>query len=185
MDFIGKKILETRKIRGLTQEELAEKSNMNLRTIQRIENNESEPRGKTLNSICEVLQLDVSELLENGKLQSRTDVRVKLIEGVFLVVLNLIFSSIFGYLMAAMGANFNSRLGAFLLSFFIPIFIVRLTQKMTGLARMLKFGTGFIVYMAMILILDIPRGLETGLLPCLVISLSVLYFGKKSIDVWN
>ena len=48
MSIIGKKISETRKSKGLTQEELAELSKVNLRTIQRIENNESEPRGKTL-----------------------------------------------------------------------------------------------------------------------------------------
>lgn len=44
MNWIAKKISETRKIKGLTQEELAEKAKINLRTIQRIENSESEPR---------------------------------------------------------------------------------------------------------------------------------------------
>lgn len=43
MNLLAKKISEHRKIKGLTQEELAEQAKVNLRTIQRIENSESEP----------------------------------------------------------------------------------------------------------------------------------------------
>lgn len=64
---IGKKIKEVRKTKGLSQEELAEAAKVNLRTIQRIENNESEPRGKTLNLICEVLGLNTEEIFDYGK----------------------------------------------------------------------------------------------------------------------
>lgn len=46
MKLVAKKISETRKRKGLTQEELAEQSKVNLRTIQRIENNEATPRAK-------------------------------------------------------------------------------------------------------------------------------------------
>ena len=66
MKEIGKKIKELRKKKGLSQEELAESSQVNLRTIQRIENNESEPRGKTLNLICEVLGINVEDILDYG-----------------------------------------------------------------------------------------------------------------------
>jgi transcriptional regulator with XRE-family HTH domain len=67
MNAIGKKIKEIRKKKGLSQEELAEFSKVNLRTIQRIENNESEPRGKTLNLICEVLDINAEDILDYGK----------------------------------------------------------------------------------------------------------------------
>lgn len=67
MNEIGKKIKEVRKKKGLSQEELSESAKVNLRTIQRIENNESEPRGKTLNLICEVLDINVEEILDYGK----------------------------------------------------------------------------------------------------------------------
>ena len=67
MNEIGKKIREVRKKKGLSQEELAESSKVNLRTIQRIENNESEPRGKTLNLICEVLEINAEDILDYGK----------------------------------------------------------------------------------------------------------------------
>lgn len=68
MNEIGKKIKELRKKKGLTQEELAESASINLRTIQRIENNESEPRGNTLNQICKVLEINAEEILDYGKL---------------------------------------------------------------------------------------------------------------------
>jgi len=67
MNEIGKKIREVRKKKGLSQEELAESAKVNLRTIQRIENNESEPRGKTLNLICKVLDINVEDILDYGK----------------------------------------------------------------------------------------------------------------------
>jgi transcriptional regulator with XRE-family HTH domain len=67
MKEIGKKIKEVRKTKGLSQEELAESAKVNLRTIQRIENNESEPRGKTLNLICEVLDINAEDILDYGK----------------------------------------------------------------------------------------------------------------------
>lgn len=64
MNEIGKKIRELRKKKGLSQEELAESAKVNLRTIQRIENDESEPRGKTLNLICGVLDINTEGILE-------------------------------------------------------------------------------------------------------------------------
>jgi len=67
MNEIGKKIREVRKKKGLSQEELAEFAKVNLRTIQRIENNESEPRGKTLNLLCEVLEINIEDILDYGK----------------------------------------------------------------------------------------------------------------------
>lgn len=67
MNEIGFKVKELRKKKGLSQEELADLSSVNLRTIQRIENNESEPRGKTLSLICDVLHVNIEELLDYGK----------------------------------------------------------------------------------------------------------------------
>jgi transcriptional regulator with XRE-family HTH domain len=67
MNEIGKKLKELRKKKGLSQEELAESASVNLRTIQRIENNESEPRGNTLNQICKVLNINAEDILDYGK----------------------------------------------------------------------------------------------------------------------
>jgi len=67
MNNIGEKIKIVRKKKGLSQEELADLATINLRTIQRIENSESEPRGKTLHLICGVLDLNAEDLLDYGK----------------------------------------------------------------------------------------------------------------------
>ncbi|WP_460219399.1 helix-turn-helix domain-containing protein [Psychroserpens sp. MEBiC05023] len=55
---LGKKISELRLNKGLTQTELAEKCNISLRTIQRIESTEVTPRSYTLKLIFEVLDFD-------------------------------------------------------------------------------------------------------------------------------
>ncbi|HBX88171.1 MAG TPA: XRE family transcriptional regulator, partial [Marinilabiliaceae bacterium] len=61
MTNTGKRIREIRDKRGLSQEDLAEKSKVNLRTIQRIENNETSPREKTLRLIYDALEVEVIE----------------------------------------------------------------------------------------------------------------------------
>ena len=55
---LGKRILELRKSKGFTQEELVEKCNINVRTIQRIEAGEVSPRNFTLRTILEALGVD-------------------------------------------------------------------------------------------------------------------------------
>ncbi|WP_297337096.1 helix-turn-helix domain-containing protein [Algoriphagus sp.] len=52
---LGKKISELRKAKGLTQEELVEKCNLNVRTIQRIEAGEVTPRSYTIKALFEAL----------------------------------------------------------------------------------------------------------------------------------
>lgn len=67
MNEIGKKIKEARKMKSLSQEELADLAKINLRTIQRIETNQNEPRGKTLQLICEALEINAEDILDYGK----------------------------------------------------------------------------------------------------------------------
>ena len=103
-----------------------------------------------------------------------------IVNGFFLVVLNIVLMMIIGYLTLDSEANINSRIGAALLSFFIPIFIVSKTKNMSSLERMLKFGFGFIFYIILALIMVYyPITLTTGLIPCLVFALATLYYGKK------
>ncbi|MEB2779943.1 helix-turn-helix transcriptional regulator [Algoriphagus sp. C2-6-M1] len=55
---LGKKIYESRKAKGLTQEELVEKCNLNVRTIQRIEAGDVTPRSHTIKTLFEALEID-------------------------------------------------------------------------------------------------------------------------------
>ncbi|MCP2042453.1 helix-turn-helix domain-containing protein [Pontibacter sp. HSC-36F09] len=67
MNELGNRILEIRKRKGLSQEELSEMAGISLRTLQRIEKGETEPRGYTLKSICQALNVDVEEVYDYGK----------------------------------------------------------------------------------------------------------------------
>ncbi|PHR95237.1 MAG: hypothetical protein COA80_11045 [Leeuwenhoekiella sp.] len=179
MNLIAKKIVDTRKSKGLTQEELAEKANLNLRTIQRIENSENEPRGKTLKLICEVLEINLQEFNLSNKAPGVRNIGNLLINIFFLLVLNLTLMAIIGYLTLDSNSTINSRFGAYLISVFIPYFLVTVSQNMSGMERMLKFGTGYLCYFVLISFTHgFPIGFTSGLFPCLVISLSILYFGR-------
>jgi len=56
---LGRKISELRKAKGLTQEELVEKCNIGVRTIQRIEAGEVTPRSYTIKAILAALECDL------------------------------------------------------------------------------------------------------------------------------
>jgi transcriptional regulator with XRE-family HTH domain len=56
---LGKKIAELRKAKGLTQEELVEKCNINVRTLQRIETGEATPRSYTIKTIFTALDYNI------------------------------------------------------------------------------------------------------------------------------
>ena len=182
MKWTAKKISEIRKIKGLTQEELAEQAKINLRTIQRIENSESEPRGKTLNLICEVLEIDSKELILTESSIREKNIGTKIINGLFLIALNMVLVGIIGFLTLDSNANMNSVFGGYLLSIFLPFFIIVMTKEMSGMERILKFGFGYIAYFVLVMAKQgFPTGFVTGLFPCLLISISVLYFGNELI----
>jgi transcriptional regulator with XRE-family HTH domain len=61
---LAQAVKELRKRNGLSQEELAKNAGLSLRTIQRVENGETEPTGETLKRISEVLRVTPSELME-------------------------------------------------------------------------------------------------------------------------
>lgn len=61
----GKLIKELRIKKGLTQEELADKTEVSARTIQRIENGEVDPRAYTLQMIAKALDVDYNLFVEN------------------------------------------------------------------------------------------------------------------------
>ena len=61
---LGKKIAELRKAKGLTQEELVEKCNLNVRTLQRIESGEVTPRSYTTKAIFTALDCNFNDSIE-------------------------------------------------------------------------------------------------------------------------
>jgi transcriptional regulator with XRE-family HTH domain len=61
----GKLIRELRIKKGMTQEELADKTEVSSRTIQRIENGEVDPRAYTLQMIAKALEVDYNLFVGN------------------------------------------------------------------------------------------------------------------------
>jgi len=61
---LAQAVKQLRKIKGLSQEVLASKSELSLRTVQRLEKGETDPTGDTLNRISAVFDLSPEELLE-------------------------------------------------------------------------------------------------------------------------
>ena len=73
----GKLIKELRIKKGLTQEELADKTEVSARTIQRIENGEVDPRAYTLQMIAKALEVDFSIFIEDTSEEKDVDMDSK------------------------------------------------------------------------------------------------------------
>lgn len=66
---LARNLVYQRKLKGLSQKDLSEKTNVTVRTIQRIENGETEPHLQTIKLLSAALEIEVEELfpLENPK----------------------------------------------------------------------------------------------------------------------
>lgn len=76
---LAKKLKELRAIIGMSQEYLADESRVSLRTIQRIENNESKPTGETIKRIAIALDVELSELIGAGLVNETIDLKSTII----------------------------------------------------------------------------------------------------------
>lgn len=64
--FLSKNLKELRLEKGMSQEYLADEARVSLRTIQRIENNESKPTGETLKRVAQALGVDLNIFIEKS-----------------------------------------------------------------------------------------------------------------------
>jgi transcriptional regulator with XRE-family HTH domain len=76
---LAKNLKELRKVRGMSQEYLADESRVSLRTIQRIENNESEPTGETIKRIAIALDVELPELIGSNSIIETNDLKATII----------------------------------------------------------------------------------------------------------
>ena len=60
---LAKNLKDLRALRGMSQEYLAEEARVSLRTVQRIEKNESKPTGETLKRIATALGVELNDLI--------------------------------------------------------------------------------------------------------------------------
>ena len=99
MAEIGKRIKEIRIKRELSQEDLAESAKINLRTIQRIENNETTPRNKTLKLIFNALGIEIID-------QEKKAINKNLIWSSFLTLI-IIIGSFIGWMQITYDSGMN------------------------------------------------------------------------------
>jgi transcriptional regulator with XRE-family HTH domain len=69
------RLKELRTLRGMSQEYLAEEARVSLRTIQRIENEESVPTGETVNRISAALGFDLNEFIGSKSREEKSDLK--------------------------------------------------------------------------------------------------------------
>lgn len=62
--FIAKRVKELRKRNGISQELLAENSGLSLRTVQKIENEETQPTGDSIKRLSSALNVTPNELID-------------------------------------------------------------------------------------------------------------------------
>lgn len=111
---LGDKIKAARTQGGITQKELAEKTGLTERTIQRIENHEVEPSVYSLNKISEILSFDFkTEKLRIMKRRNQIIYTVMIVWTIALAF-NLIFSDF----------NFESRWWEIVIWFMTLVFVL-------------------------------------------------------------
>jgi len=151
---LGKKILELRRAKGLTQEELVEKCNIGVRTIQRIEAGEVTPRSYTIKTILAALESDIKLVLEEEekpdtftkrlKLLFLIDIDMNKLSGYFAKQLNI--SWIFGLIYLILGL-FEGVADYFVYTKGLMVFnnVIFVIIKIIALISFFYFQRGFII----------------------------------------
>lgn len=90
------KVKEQRQKKGFSQEQLAELTGLNIRTIQRIENGETEARGDSLRKITKALDIEIEDLTDD-----KMEEDLGVLHGFNLINLVSLITPIIGLIVAA------------------------------------------------------------------------------------
>ncbi|WP_272149264.1 helix-turn-helix domain-containing protein [Tenacibaculum aiptasiae] len=150
-------LIAYRKSLGLSQEALAEKANVSLSTIQRIEKGTVTPRAFTIKILAETLNVDITSLM-NSTTQSETSIsnisplkklNLVILFFVFLPFINLIVPTIFWRMNEEL-ENKNSTAGKILSFQLLWSFIVVIGMGITLFLGNLLIGAGDSLFFIMI-----------------------------------
>lgn len=84
--ILGKRVKELRLSNGYSQEYLAEESQLNLRTVQRIESGNTVPRGDTLSRLASALKISPDELLDWSKQEDKGQLLLLNLSGLSIIL---------------------------------------------------------------------------------------------------
>lgn len=163
--------------KGLSQESLANNSNISLRTIQRIEKGIT-PRTSTLKILCEALELDFNEFV-NPDSSDEIDHEIRVIKRMNLSILVLLLIPFFNLI--------------------VPFLIWKLNRKLTQLnshaGKVISFQiiwtlVSFVIFFATVLISNIISGSAgeghfwafIALIICVVWNISVVSKSTNQLD---
>lgn len=170
------KLIKARQEKGWSQEELAEKAGVSLRTIQRIEAKEVRPRHSTLRLLADNLQVPFSEFMEEEKQTSATLVLSKAFEVAKIIALNLLVITVVNYLNFEVGANTNSRIGSWMMSVMLPFLLVFLTLNESYTERFYRYGWALLIDLFLVfLFVSEPFSIENSLPVSVLIVSCILY----------
>ena len=88
---LASNIVYSRKKLGLSQEALAEKANISLSTIQRIEKGTVKPRPFTLKVLADSLELEITDLISNSEVENVSSDMIKALKKINLYSLFFVF----------------------------------------------------------------------------------------------
>ncbi len=141
-------IKELRIKKGFTQEDLAERTELSVRTIQRIENGEVDPRAYTLQMIAKALDVDYSlfndkSSIANRKVDDKFWSALLHLSGLFLLIFPTI---IIWYKKRDSIENMNEHFND-ILNFQLSVWVLFI---LTGLFIFLMIKISFIIYFGLI-----------------------------------
>lgn len=140
---LGQKILELRKQKGFTQEELVEQCNINVRTIQRIEAGDVSPRSYTIKAILEALGFNYEEVFDKKYTPGKFDSILGINKDKIYKQLNI--AMIFGIVYFIAGFF---EVGADLISYekeSVAFKSIYITIKVISFVALLLFFRGFVI----------------------------------------
>jgi transcriptional regulator with XRE-family HTH domain len=181
MKSIADRLKKRRVEIGLSQQELADKTKLSLRTIQRIENNETQPRDITLQLLYNVLDLKEDFTVQHAPKKVFAN---RLVDVLLYICINVLLMMLVGLFTIDSFATTYTRIAGVLLSFFVPYFIVSRTLHLESLTRLLRFGSGYFVYVLLLFAFQgyergFFAGWNKGLFVCVLISVFTLYYAAS------
>ncbi len=181
MNRITDAIKQKRIEKGWSQQDLANKTKLSLRTIQRIENGETQPREVTIHLLSQVLELDKGVIDINS---SKKHFGNYIMDFLMYASINILLMLAIGLFTLDSFATFYTRIAAVLLSFFIPYFIVSQTLHLKQLTRFLRYGLGYVIYVVLLFAFQgfekgFFAGFGKGFFFCILISVFTLYYGDS------
>lgn len=162
---LAQKIVTFRKKKGLSQEELANLAGLSLRTVQRMESNESVPRLHSLKVLAGVLDVPLAELTRPENISSQeTLVHLRLLNSLSLLVVILPLVHVVVQLLVwkrnqtdEEGATLGKRIIAFqVLWTFLALLLLIITpiifRMITGSNMIGKTSPMVVVYLVMLVV---------------------------------